>query len=61
MSQSQRAYFYRIAATLVPLLVLLGVLTLEMSGPVLALVAAAFAVAEPPLITAARHTPTKAQ
>jgi hypothetical protein len=61
MSQSTRAYLYRIAAAAVPIVVALGFLTVEMSGLVMGLVGALLIVAEPPLITAARNTPTKTE
>lgn len=60
MSQSTRAYLYRVGAAALPIVVALGFLTIEMSNLVMGLLAALLVVAEPPLITAAKHTPTKA-
>lgn len=59
MSQSTRGYLYRVAAAALPIVVALGFLTVEMSGLVMGLVGALLVVAEPPLITAAKNTPTK--
>lgn len=57
MSQSTRFYLYRVAASILPILVLAGVLTVEMSELVLALLLAVFAVAEGVAVTAAVNTP----
>lgn len=60
MSQPTRAYLYRVAASILPILVLVGLITIEMSELVMGVLLAVFAIAEPGLITAARHTPTTA-
>jgi hypothetical protein len=59
MSQPTRGYLYRIALALLPILVAVGLITIEMSGLVAGLLVAVFAVAEPHLIMAAKNTPTK--
>lgn len=59
MSQPQRAYFYRIALALLPILVAVGLITVEMSGLVAGLLVAVFAVGEIGVGVAVKHTPTK--
>jgi hypothetical protein len=60
MSQPTRGYLYRIALAILPILVALGLITIEMSGLVAGLLVAVFAVGEAGLGMAAVHTPTKA-
>jgi hypothetical protein len=59
MSQTKRAYLYRIGAAVVPLLVLLGVITQEVATEVLIIWGAVLAVSEAGLLMAAANTPTK--
>jgi hypothetical protein len=59
MSQTKRAYLYRIGAAVVPLLVLLGVITQEVATEVLVILAAVLAVSEAGLVLAAANTPAK--
>jgi hypothetical protein len=56
MPLSTRFYLYRVAASVLPILVLAGVLTMEMSEHVLALLLALFGVAESVAVTAAVNT-----
>jgi hypothetical protein len=59
MSQTTRAYLYRVGAAVVPLLVLLGIVTQEVATEVLVILAAVLAVSEAGLVLAAANTPTR--
>jgi hypothetical protein len=60
MNEQVRAYIYRVAAAVVPLLVLLGVVTQEIAMGVLVILGAALMIGEGGLVLAAKNTSTSA-
>jgi hypothetical protein len=58
MNEQVRAYIYRVAAAVVPLLVLLGWVTQEIAAEVLAILGAALIISEGGLLLAAKNTST---
>jgi hypothetical protein len=60
MNEQVRAYIYRVAAAVVPLLVILGWVTQEIATEALAILGAALIIGEGGLLLAAKNTSTSA-